>query len=397
LPSNWDHSRWQLKLDWVERQRVKEKMVQVESAQRELKLKRGRSKSPSKMPDACKTPREDAGYHPHGYKPGGTQRELIRQKSETSSAESQPDAKKHRWHPNGYWVMHPTGTQKNELLREKSTSPEGSQKPRPNGYLVATEVFHCLKPISCVDDIEPEPSRKNNWPDDAGAKVAMEKFKKQRNVVRVHDNKEFKGSWPHLNLTPSRPVLGKPQHRARNELYRSMALKMEEHIRTTLMFLPFSSLGSGLRIPPLGCLCKLSHLPDEFEVSPAAQKWAKISRDGWLQLKAQEEPLTQETFFCIRQIYDDACPVDVRCAVRNVHEKHWIWTTRLVVFSIKLLILQDLSHSPARLAEILEERLKPIHDFKTQEPKDVEVNVWMTSMAELLQMLRSLSLTQHLF
>jgi len=34
-----------------------------------------------------------------------------------------------------------------------------------------------------VDDIEPEPSRKNNWPDDAGAKAAMEKFKKQRNVV----------------------------------------------------------------------------------------------------------------------------------------------------------------------------------------------------------------------
>ena len=62
--------------------------------------------------------------------------------------------------------------------------------------------------------------------------------------VRVHDNKEFKGSWPHLNLTPSRPVLAKPQHRARNELYRSMALKMEEHIRTTLMFLPLSSLGS---------------------------------------------------------------------------------------------------------------------------------------------------------
>lgn len=250
----------------------------------------------------------------------------------------------------------------------------------------------------------------------------------------------------------------------------------------------------------------------------------------------------QETFFCIRQIYDDACPVDVSCAVRNVHEKHWIWTTRLalcilkisrwfssffqehvttvttdifvpvwsrfisfltskdyvlvllvgfelegdkyvsrqsfdsklqissqfstlwltceqhtprkchmykgflvseqkpraksgevgypsynfegkytdtlslqtktvaietfhmrafdalqVVLSIKLLILQDLSHSPARLAEILEERLKPIHDFETQEPKDVEVNVWMTSMANLLQILRSLSLTQHLF
>ena len=68
-----------------------------------------------------------------------------------------------------------------------------------------------------------------------------------------------------------------------------------------------------------------------------------------------------------------------------------------VVLSIKLLILQDLSHSPARLAEILEERLKPIHDFETQEPKDVEVNVWMTSMANLLQILRSLSLTQHLF
>ena len=34
-----------------------------------------------------------------------------------------------------------------------------------------------------MDDIEPEPSRKNTWPDDAGAKVAMEKFKKQRNVV----------------------------------------------------------------------------------------------------------------------------------------------------------------------------------------------------------------------
>jgi len=68
-----------------------------------------------------------------------------------------------------------------------------------------------------------------------------------------------------------------------------------------------------------------------------------------------------------------------------------------VVLSIKLLILQDLSHSPARLAEILEERLKPIHDFKTQKPKDVEVNVWMASMANLLQILRSLSLTQHLF
>ena len=68
-----------------------------------------------------------------------------------------------------------------------------------------------------------------------------------------------------------------------------------------------------------------------------------------------------------------------------------------VVLSVKLLILQDLSHSPARLQEILEERLKPIHDFKTQEPKDVEVNVWMTSMANLLQILRSLSLTQHLF
>ena len=40
----------------------------------------------------------------------GTQRELVRQKSETSSAESQPDAKTHRWHPNGYWVMHPTGS-----------------------------------------------------------------------------------------------------------------------------------------------------------------------------------------------------------------------------------------------------------------------------------------------
>ena len=41
-------------------------------AQRELKLKRGRSKSPSKMPDACKTPRTDAGSHPDGYKPGGS-------------------------------------------------------------------------------------------------------------------------------------------------------------------------------------------------------------------------------------------------------------------------------------------------------------------------------------
>ena len=34
-----------------------------------------------------------------------------------------------------------------------------------------------------MDDIAPEPSRKNTWPDDAGAKVAIEKFKKQRNVV----------------------------------------------------------------------------------------------------------------------------------------------------------------------------------------------------------------------
>lgn len=76
--------------------------------------------------------------------------------------------------------------------------------------------------------------------------------------VRVHDNKEFKGSWPHLNLTPSRPVLGKPQHRARNELYRSMALKMEEHIRTTLMFLPLSSLGS------LAEMVTLCHLYDSW-------------------------------------------------------------------------------------------------------------------------------------
>jgi len=44
----------------------------------------------------------------------------------------------------------------------------------------------------------------------------------------------------------------------------------------------------------------------------------------------------QETFFCIRQIYDDACPVDVSCAVRNVHEKHWIWTTRLALCIFEL-------------------------------------------------------------
>ncbi len=43
----------------------------------------------------------------------------------------------------------------------------------------------------------------------------------------------------------------------------------------------------------------------------------------------------QEAFFCIRQIYDDACPVDVNCAVRNVHEKHWIWTTRLALCNLK--------------------------------------------------------------
>lgn len=44
----------------------------------------------------------------------------------------------------------------------------------------------------------------------------------------------------------------------------------------------------------------------------------------------------QETFFRIRQIYDDACPVDVSCAVRNVHEKHWIWTTRLALCILKI-------------------------------------------------------------
>lgn len=330
LPTSLDHIRLRLKLDWVERQRVKEKMAQVDG-----------------------TLSQTFWQHCTG--------EVAPSRIRT---EGEPFSKMRRLH-----------------------------EPCGNGYIVSKDVFHYLRPISCVDDLKEKNMRTDSWLDDHDASTAVQNFTSQLEIVQIHDNIEFVPAGAHLNLTPSHPRGILPQYEVRNKMFRTTALAIEEHIRTTLMFLPLSSSGMFVQIPPLGCLSKESHRPLGFELSPAARAWGSISKDGWLDLPS----LTQETRFSIRQIYDDECDVIVDCAVRNLPERHWTCTTRLVVISINALVAKDSRHYNTRLWERLHQQLCKIYDFKTQVAKEVELPEWMTCVATVLHMLRSLSTVQRLF
>lgn len=399
LPLHWDDKRYRLKMDWVARCRVKQKMADLDRSQKEWK-KRRRSQTPERFVSS-KTPRRDAICTP----PEAFLARVAKSPGAKVGTPPWPSPGTGRLHPSGYWMS--SGTQKDLTIRErpkpntvdrlKTADEGGSAQPKPNSAAGSAqpEVVHILNPITCVDDIVPEKCIYNRSVDEAEAKKAADNFIKQRSIVRVHDNKGYKGDWPHYTFIPCQKG-AKPQQK-REEHFGNTALKIEEHIRTTLMFLPPSSL-SGLRIPPLGCLSLKSHRPD-FQLRDAPALLG-LRRDGLLEVGETNEgsEALEEASFSIQQIYEDECDVAVDCAVRNGLEKHWIFTTHLVVLSIKSLVAKDLSPSdPQKVWERLQQQLMTIYDFETKEPRDLPLSEWMSCVSSLLQMLRTLSMIQQPF